>query len=176
MCWLDWRTRPLAGRTLHSGVLCGMYYLCQIEFVALELLLPVQSAQQDGVGERTYCRLGGHSMASFRLYSGPSTWLFRRWSTLRCSRVALNSAALSLLRVSGKQAIGNPEHTVWCNVDNTVEIGQVCNRLSRIWHRGKLVDAYVSRLQLMSSLPSPATIHQRLIVVVSHLVAMHVVR
>jgi hypothetical protein len=69
-------------------------------------------------GDNADSRVFGHSSAAFRIYSGPSTYLFHRWIAFRWSLPALNSEASSLqklldwTRTDFPSQIGIPESIV----------------------------------------------------------------
>lgn len=82
------------------GVFGLVNCLYNVELLFALLFLPrivVNGTSGEG-NEQTYSRLFGASIAAFRIYSWPSTYLFHRLMALRWSRLALYSETSSLIK------------------------------------------------------------------------------
>lgn len=126
--------RPFGGRvnrTFDVGVL-SLVNCCEDVKVAFPVfLLPVTALSPVHLQrDRTYSRVLGNNCATFRIYSGPRTNLFHLLTALRWSRLALNSDASSLSRIShnSNYHLEKVSHTLWYNVDNMILPDSACNR------------------------------------------------
>lgn len=118
-------------RTLHVGVF-SLVHCCEDVKVAFPtFLLPVNVLKPVHLQmDKTYSRVLGHNRAAFRIYSGPRTKLFHLLTALRWSRLALNSDASSLKRIShySNYHLEKVDHTLWYNADNMISPDSACNR------------------------------------------------